>query len=147
MQLYPEPTVGALIQRKDGKVLLCISHKWPGLYTVPGGHVELGETLEDAIKREVKEEVGLGITPVELISVQQVIYPPEFWKKGHFIFFDYLCETKNEEELKLDKREIQDAVWVTLNDALSMKIDKYLMHFIKRTIDRSLPFLVMWRDR
>jgi hypothetical protein len=47
-QIFPEPTVGAFIFNAEGKLLLLESHKWPGRYVVPGGHVELGERLEEA---------------------------------------------------------------------------------------------------
>ena len=56
-QVYPEPTVGALIINSENKILLVKSHKWMnGKYSVPGGHVEIGESFEEAIIREVKEE-------------------------------------------------------------------------------------------
>ena len=57
-QQYPEPTVGALILNKESKILLVKSHKWQNNYVIPGGHVELGETLQDTLKREIKEETG-----------------------------------------------------------------------------------------
>src|SRR5579875_2566778 len=111
-QIFPEPTVGALIQNDEGKILLCESHKWPSVYTIPGGHVELGETCEEALVREIKEEVGLDINVVELLSIQQVIYPKEFWKKAHFIFFDYLCRAEGDQTVKVDAAEIQSTIWV-----------------------------------
>jgi len=144
-QIFPEPTVGGLIRRPDGQVLLCSSHKWPGVYTVPGGHVELGETCEEALVREVKEEVGLDVKVVDLLSIQQVIYPKEFWKKAHFIFFDYLCSVEGDQTVCVDKDEIQDTIWTSPDDALSKNIDRYLEHFIKRLIDRSVPFSVAWK--
>jgi phosphoglycolate phosphatase len=145
-QVYPEPTVGGLVQRDDGKVLLCDSHKWPGLYTVPGGHVELGETCEDALVREIKEEVGLDIKVQELISIQQVIYPKEFWKKAHFVFFDYLCIAEGNQTPKVDSNEIQSTIWVGPKDALGLNIDRYLKHFIRRILDReNTPFIISWR--
>ena len=54
-QQYPEPTVGALIFNAEGKLFLMQSHKWKGKYVMPGGHIELGERMLDALKREVKE--------------------------------------------------------------------------------------------
>jgi ADP-ribose pyrophosphatase YjhB (NUDIX family) len=144
-QVFPEPTVGGLVRREDGKVLLCESHKWPGIYTVPGGHVELGETCEDALTREIREEVGLDIKVLDLISIQQVIYPQEFWKRAHFIFFDYLCSVEKDSELKVDSVEIQDAIWVLPEEALELNIDRYLRHFITRLLDRSAPFIVSWK--
>jgi len=145
VQIFPEPTVGGLIRREDGKILLCDSHKWPGLYTVPGGHVELGETCEDALVREIKEEVGLDIKVTELLSIQQVIYPKEFWKRAHFIFFDYLCTVEGSQTPKVDSNEIQGTIWVTPRDALKLNIDRYLRHFIARLLDRSAPFIVSWK--
>jgi phosphoglycolate phosphatase len=144
-QAFPEPTVGALIENRNGKILLCNSHKWPKLYTVPGGHVEVGETCESALLREIKEEVGLKVKIVELLSIQQVIYPKEFWKKAHFIFFDYLCNVNGKEKVKVDADEIQSVIWVKPEEALKLNIDRYLRHFIKRFMDRSRPFIVSWK--
>ncbi len=50
-QLYPEPTVGGLILNREGKVLMVTSHKWSGRLTIPGGHIELGEAMLEAVKR------------------------------------------------------------------------------------------------
>jgi ADP-ribose pyrophosphatase YjhB (NUDIX family) len=144
-QVFPEPTVGGLIQREDGSVLLCESHKWPGLYTVPGGHVELGETCEEALVREIREEVGLNIVVKDLLSIQQVIYPKEFWKRAHFIFFDYLCTIEGNQTPRVDSYEIQSTIWVNPTDALKLNIDRYLRHFIARLLDRSTPFIVSWK--
>ena len=138
--------MGGLIQREDGLILLCDSHKWPGLYTVPGGHVELGETCEEALVREIKEEVGLDVKVVELISIQQVIYPKEFWKRAHFIFFDYLCNAKGNQIPVVDSNEIQATIWVNPREALQLNIDRYLKHFIGRILDpANTSFIVSWR--
>ena len=147
MQIFPEPTVGALIQNDQGRILLCESHKWPGIYTVPGGHVEIGETCEEALVRECKEEVGLDVKVDELISIQQVIYPKEFWKKNaHFIFFDYLCKVEGNQQALVDSDEIQSVLWVEPRKALDLKIDRYLEHFLKRLIDKqSADFIVSWK--
>ncbi len=61
MSKYPDPTVGALIFNPEDKVLICKSHKWNDQYVIPGGHIELGEKMEDALKLEVLEETGLFI--------------------------------------------------------------------------------------
>lgn len=144
-QIFPEPTVGALIRRSDGRVLLCESHKWPGFYTVPGGHVELGETCEDALVREIREEVGLEIKVLDLLSIQEVIYPKEFWKRAHFIFFDYLCQADGGQVVKVDSKEIQNTIWVDPKVALDLNTDRYLKHFISRYLDRTVPFSVTWK--
>src|SRR5580698_6780400 len=70
----PYLAVSAAIVR-DGRVLIVRRARPPaqGLYTLPGGGVELGETLEQAAIREVREETGLDIAPIALAGYRQVI--------------------------------------------------------------------------
>ena len=70
----PYLAVSAAIFR-DGRVLVVRRARPPAhdLYTLPGGGVELGETLEEAIIREVREETGLVIAPLELVGFRQAI--------------------------------------------------------------------------
>ena len=122
-QTFPEPTVGVFIFNQAGKLLLLRSHKWPGKYVVPGGHVELGERIEETAVREAKEETGLDIYDLEFINFQQFIYDPSFWKPRHFIFFDYACRTDST-EVKLND-EAEEHVWVRLEAAVSLPLDTY----------------------
>ena len=122
-QHYPEPTVGALIFDPAGRLFLMRSHKWAGKYVVPGGHVELGEMLEAALRREVAEETGLVIYDVTFIAVQEFIYDSAFWKRRHFLFFDYACRTDSI-EVRLND-EAQEYVWVTVDEALRMPTEPY----------------------
>jgi len=131
-QQYPEPTVGALIFNPEGELLLLKSHKWKHKYVVPGGHVELGETLEEALVREIKEETGLDVHDIELVLFQEFIYDDAFWKKRHFIFFDYACKSDTK-EVRLNS-EAQEYVWIAPEDALNLLMDAYT----KRTIERYL---------
>ena len=76
-RLYPTRpylAVSAAIFR-DGRVLIVrrAAPPAPGLYTLPGGGVELGETLVEAVIREVGEETGLAIAPVALAGYREVI--------------------------------------------------------------------------
>jgi 8-oxo-dGTP diphosphatase len=70
----PYLAVSAAIFR-DGKVLIVRRARPPanGLYTLPGGGVELGETLEEAVIREVREETALEVEPVALAGYRQAI--------------------------------------------------------------------------
>jgi len=132
-QVFPEPTVGALIVDKQGKILLAKSHKWFDKYTLPGGHIEVGETMVDAVKREVKEEVGLDVEVVEMLLVQEAIFAAEFYKEKHFIFIDFYCRS-GDQQVKLDQKEIQDYIWVYPGAAYNLKLDS----FTRKTLDRYL---------
>ena len=70
----PYLAVSAAIFRA-GKVLIVRRARAPaqGIYTLPGGGVELGETLEQAVIREIREETALDIEPVELVGFRQAI--------------------------------------------------------------------------
>jgi nucleoside triphosphatase len=122
-QQFPEPTVGVFIFNQQGEVLLLQSHKWPGFYVVPGGHVELGERLEEAAIREAKEETGLDIYDLEFINFQQFIYDPAFWKQRHFIFFDYAAKTDST-QVALNS-EAQEFIWIEPGEALKLELDTY----------------------
>ena len=123
---YPEPTVGALIFNPEGKLLLVKTHKWKGKYTIPGGHVELGETLVDALKREVTEETGLVVINHDFLCYQEFIYDPSFWEQRHFIFFDFIVHVEDQEVQLND--EAQEYLWVDVKDAFSLPIDSYLRY-------------------
>lgn len=133
-QIFPEPTVGVFIFDQAGKLLLLKSHKWPGRYVVPGGHVELGERLEDAVLRETKEETGLDVYDLEFINFQEFIYDPSFWKPRHFIFFDYACKTDTT-DVQLNN-EAEEHIWIRLGEAGHLPLDAYTRKSIEVLIGR-----------
>jgi len=132
-QVYPEPTVGALIVNEQGKILLTKSHKWFDKYTLPGGHIEVGETMKEAVAREVKEEIGLDVEVAEMLLMQEAVFAVEFWKRKHFIFFDFLCKSKDQ-QVKLDGRELQEYVWEYPGAAFRLNLDS----FTKKTLEKYL---------
>jgi nucleoside triphosphatase len=131
-QKFPEPTCGALIFNSEGKIFLMKSNKWKDKYVIPGGHIELGEKIKDALKREIKEETGLDIYDIEYIGFQEFIYGEEFWKKRHFIFFDFYCKTDSS-EIKLNS-EGQEFIWADIKEALCLPIEPYT----RKTIEEYL---------
>lgn len=128
-QEFPRTTVGALVFNPEGKVFLMKSYKWRGKYVMPGGHIELGEKMEEALKREIKEETGLDIYDIEFIYFQEFIFDKAFWKKRHFIFLDFACKTKST-KVELDS-EGQEYVWVSLKEALKLPVEPYTRRAIK----------------
>ena len=78
MKQYPSACVGTLIFNPEGEVLLVKSPKWHTEYNIPGGHIELGETIEQTVKREVKEELRVEITIGNLIGY----FPDQYGPSG-----------------------------------------------------------------
>lgn len=111
------------------------SHKWHDKYQIPGGHVELGERMEDAVKREIKEETGLDVHDIRFLQVQENVYDDAFYKKKHFIFLDYSAKT-DATDVTLNE-EGQEYVWVTLQDALKLPVHK----FARKTLEFALKSL------
>jgi len=134
-QIFPEPTVGIFIFNSNGELLLLKSHKWPEKYVIPGGHVELGEHIEEAAIREAKEETGLDIYGLKFICFQEFIYDPSFWKPRHFIFFDYLCKTDSV-DIQLND-EAQSYIWAQLDIVLNLPLDSYTRVAVEKIIEQS----------
>ncbi len=87
-QVRPLVAVGGAVI-KDGKVLLVKRAHPPnkGYWAIPGGKVEYGETLEQAVKREIREETGLDVEVLDLMAVIQLI------KEGfHYVILDFVCQ-------------------------------------------------------
>ena len=130
-QAFPEPTVGGLIVNKDGMILLVLSHKWFDKWTIPGGHIELGETMQGALVREVKEEVGLDVSVERHLLTQEAIFTTQFWKKRHYIFFDFLCSC-DKDHVTVDNREIQGYSWVWPGEALRLNLESFTRNVVEK---------------
>ena len=94
---YPERPmvgVGAIIFRDD-RVLLVQRGSEPsyGKWSIPGGLVELGESLQEAVLREVREEVGLEVKVLDLVVALDRVIPDHAGRiEYHYILLDFLCE-------------------------------------------------------
>jgi len=135
---YPErPVVSvAAIAIKDKKILLAKRAAPPGqgLWSMPGGVVELGETLKDALKREFKEETGLECEVKKLFDVYEVIIKDENGKiVYHYVILDYLVDVKG--GVLSPASDALDAKWVTRDEALKLQLTSTTRKLIKRLID------------
>lgn len=115
-----EVIVGAYIINDDHQVLLFQSPKWENNWTLSGGHIEAGETIERATAREIKEETGLTVQIQDIFNFgERIVKPPVFKREAHFIFIDSIaCIIGG--DLKLDMRELTAAKWFDIDEAVKL---------------------------
>lgn len=109
------------------------SPKWKDQWIIPGGHLEWGETLEEGLIREIKEETGLDINIIELLDVHDAVFSEDYIKKKHLVFIDFCCRVVGSDEVKLNK-EFKDFRWVNPKKTLKMEVNK----FTKKSIEKYL---------
>ncbi len=95
---YPDrPIVGVGAVVFDGDQVILVRRGSPpsyGAWSLPGGAVEVGETLEEAIVREVAEELGLEVTAEEVVAVlERIFLDPAGKVQYHYVLVDFLCRS------------------------------------------------------
>lgn len=104
--------VGAVIINDQGKIFLAKrgqkSRNERGLWQIPGGGVEFGETLEDALKREVKEEHGIDVDIIKLLGVADHRISAE---KQHWVSPVFLCRLKSGTPQILESDKCDEIGW------------------------------------
>lgn len=131
---HPYLAVSAAIIR-DGKVLAVRRARKPALahYTLPGGGVETGETLHEAVRREVREETGLDIEPVALAGHREAIVPDaQGAVKHHFVILCFASRLTGG-DLKLND-ELDDARWLRPAELAALKTTDGLGEIVESAI-------------
>lgn len=118
---FPKVVVGCFILNDKREILLVKSYKWPGKWVVMGGHIEWGESIADAVAREVNEELKLKVIFDRVIEVVEFVFDPGFHDKKHMIALQSECHIVGSETPTIDNDEIQEARWFPLAKAAKMK--------------------------
>ena len=112
--------VAGIIEYND-KILLIKQRKWRELYTLVGGHIEIGERAIDTLRREVKEEIGIDIDGISLFGVYDNLDNFNYSKPEQLIILVYKASSKSN-EISLKKEEgISDYVLLDLKELENFK--------------------------
>jgi phosphoglycolate phosphatase len=133
----PQPvvTVGALIFNPAGQVLMIRTHKWSNLWGIPGGKIKYGESSNDALRREVKEETNLDIEDIRFVLVQDCIHSKEFYRDAHFVLLNYTCVAAADQVIRLND-EANDYRWVSPAAALEMDLNQPTRILIHAVVEK-----------
>ena len=128
----PQVAVGAVVFKED-KVLLVLRGKPPAEnhWSIPGGCVELGETLQEAAKREIREETGL------FIQVREPVYTFDVIERDHKgeILFHYVIVDLEADYVSGELRPGDDAVdvcWASSQDVKSLNVSDATRKLLKQ---------------
>ena len=110
-------TVGCIIE-KNGKILLALRNHEPFKehWCLPGGHIDFGETPEEAVRREVKEETGLEVKP-KFFNYYNEFYKDIRWHAIVLIFYG-----KAKGKIKKYDREVKEIKWFSKEEIFNLKL-------------------------
>lgn len=119
----PAIAVGVLISNSRGEIFLARSvTKWDGRWIIPGGHLEYGESLQDCVRRETREELGIEIKDIEFIQIQEAPPPQDEYYNAekHFIFINFAARMEEDcAQITLQNSELQEFCFIDPKEALS----------------------------
>jgi len=126
----PVPAVAAIILR-DRQILMIRRGSEPGkgLWSIPGGCIELGESIQDALRREVLEETGVSIEVGEFAGVAEVVIRGGGSVRFHYIILDYFARIVSGEI-----RAASDALecrWIPLSELTDYDVTESLIERLK----------------
>ena len=131
---HPLLGVGAVIVH-NGHVLLVRRANPPlkGEWSIPGGLVETGETIKEALVREVREETGLEIEPVKLVEVfERILRDEESRVQYHFVLIDYLCRVVQGEALAAS--DVSELSWASADELETYSVAEETCRVIREAI-------------
>ena len=131
----PQSAVGAIVSR-SGRVLLVRRAHPPsqGLWAIPGGRIELGETLQEAAEREIKEETGLTIRAGKPVYAFDVILRDDAGRvQFHYVIVDLLADYVSGSVRAAD--DAYEARWVAPNELKELSVNQTTLEALRQVLD------------
>jgi ADP-ribose pyrophosphatase YjhB (NUDIX family) len=132
---HPVVGVGAVVVR-DGKALIVKRAHEPrkGEWSLPGGLLELGESLQDAVRREIKEETSLDIDVGPVIETFDRVHRDDHGKiRYHFVIVDYVCWPNGGEAVP--GSDAEDVAWVSADEIDDYKVNAHAKAVILKGLE------------
>lgn len=121
----PELCAGAVVVYDERLLLVRRGHgPAAGEWSVPGGRVQAGETMAEAVVREVLEETGVEVVCDELVG-----WVERFGDDHHFVIFDFRARVLDPRE-PVAGDDAAEAAWVPLDDVVSLRLVEGLAEFL-----------------
>jgi ADP-ribose pyrophosphatase YjhB (NUDIX family) len=116
----------------DGRLLMVRRGHGPaaGTWSVPGGRVELGETLHEAVVREVAEETGVRAVVVRFLGWAEQIEPSADGDPWHFVLLDFEVAPLEPEVVPVAGDDATEALWVPLDELDDYRLAPGLRDFL-----------------
>jgi len=135
---YPErPLVGVGGVIIAGGRTLLIRRGGPpleGQWSIPGGMLELGETIEEGVRRELAEETGIEVRVLDLIEVFERVIPGEGGRtRYNFVILDYLCEMVSGEARAAS--DVIDVAWAREEELEKFELTVIATRVIRRAFE------------
>ena len=136
---HPVVGVGAVVVRNGRALIIRRAHEpRKGEWSLPGGHLDLGESLIDAVRREVKEETGLEVHPGTIIETfDRVHRDPDGRIRFHFVIVDFVCEAPSGDAVAGSDAEA--VAWVTAAELEAYGVNAHAAAVIRKGLEYSFP--------
>ena len=112
-----------------------------GAWSLPGGVLEVGETVKEGVAREVREETGCEVLPIELIdAIDRIVYDSSGAVEYHYVLLEWLCDlscsTMAGTPQPVAGTDAQDVRWAPLHALHEFALEETMLRMIFRAADR-----------